>query len=98
VSEYQRVPQNEALYVKIAKILSQDSDLVARYRAALARVPKNLDLDDRSVKHEAIDAVQALGDEIDRTVRKLEPNISHRDCLRAADYFVDWIFGRRKLV
>jgi hypothetical protein len=43
VSDYQRVPHNEALYVKIAKILSQDSDLVARYRAAVARLLKDRD-------------------------------------------------------
>ena len=54
MSEYQRVPHNEALYLKIAKILSQDADLVARYRAALARLPKDIEWEDFDHNDEAV--------------------------------------------
>jgi hypothetical protein len=97
VSDYQRVPHNEALYVKIAKFLSQDLDLVERYRAAVARLPKDKDEWDIDPKDDALVAVHAILEEMNKTIRKLEPGISNNDCLEARRYFSDWAFGETKL-
>ena len=95
--EYQRVPYNEALYVKIAKILSQDSDLVARYRAALARLPKDIEWEDLDHNDEAVAAADKIIGEINQTIRELEPGISNGDRGLSFAYFVDWVLGGRKL-
>jgi len=91
-----RVPRNEALYVKIAKILSQDADLVERYRGAVARLPK-LDWRGREYsKNEAVVAVAAILKEMDGIVKKLEPGISSKDRGQVHRYFIDWVSGQRK--
>jgi hypothetical protein len=48
-------------------------------------------------KDEAVVAVDAMLEKINQTIRKLEPGILNSDCSDSLVYFVDWIFGRRKL-
>jgi Protein of unknown function (DUF1629) len=91
------VPRNQALHLKIARILSQDSDLVERYRGAIARLPKPDWRDREYFKNEAVIAVDAILKEMDRSIKALEPGISRNDRAQAHRYFSDWINGRRKL-
>jgi hypothetical protein len=48
-------------------------------------------------KGDALVAVHAILEEMNKTIRKLEPGISNNDCLEARRYFSDWAFGETKL-
>jgi Protein of unknown function (DUF1629) len=89
------VLSNRVNCAEVANILSQNTDLVERYRGAVARLPKPDWHDREYFKNEAVIAVDAVFKEMDGIITKLEPGISSNDRADVHRYFIDWVSGQR---
>lgn len=84
--------------VRIAKALAGDRALVARYRAAVAALPKNILLHKIEYDDKRVRRVVLLICEMNETAERISPGVSHRDCDRAGQLFSHWVLHGRPMV